>query len=112
MILIKGGLVRPVTSPDIENGEILIDDGKIVAVGAHVDAPADAQVIDASGLLVTPGLVDGHCHIGMHEEASRWEGNDTNEATDPITPQVRGIDSINPMDEAFELAVKNGVTGV
>jgi len=110
MILIKGGLVRPITSPDIENGEILIDNGKIVAVGAHVDAPADAQVIDASGLLVTPGLVDGHCHIGMHEEASRWEGNDTNEATDPITPQVRGMDSINPMDEAFELALRGGVT--
>ncbi len=110
MILIKGGLVRPITSPDIENGEILIDNGKIVAIGAHVNAPADTQVIDASGLLVTPGLVDGHCHIGMHEEASRWEGNDTNEATDPITPQVRGMDSINPMDEAFDTALRGGVT--
>ncbi len=110
MILIKGGLIRPITSPDIENGEILIDNGKIIAIGAKVDAPADAQVINASGLLVTPGFVDGHCHIGMHEEASRWEGNDTNESSDPITPQVRAIDSINPLDEAFDTALRGGVT--
>lgn len=110
MILIKGGLVRPITAPDIENGEVLIENGRIVAVGAHVDAPADAQVIDASGMLVSPGFIDAHCHIGMHEEATRWEGNDTNEYSDPVTPQVRAIDSINPFDEAFECAIKGGVT--
>ena len=110
MILIKGGLIRPITSPDIENGEILIDKGKIIAIGAHVDAPAGAKVIDAAGLLVSPGFIDAHCHIGMHEESSRWEGNDTNEYSDPVTPQLRAIDSINPMDEAFECAIKGGVT--
>ena len=110
MILIRNGHIRPITSPDIENGELLIDEGKIVAIGQHVDAPADAEVIDAQGMLVTPGLVDGHCHIGMHEEATRWEGNDTNEYSDPITPQVRAIDSINPLDEAFENALRGGVT--
>ncbi len=110
MILIKGGLVRPITAPDIENGEVLIDNGRIIAIGAHLDAPADAQVIDATGLLVSPGFIDAHCHIGMHEESSRWEGNDTNEYSDPVTPQLRAIDSINPMDEAFECAIKGGVT--
>lgn len=110
MILIKGGLVRPITAPDIENGEVLIDNGRIIAIGAHLDAPADAQVIDATGLLVSPGFIDAHCHIGMHEESSRWEGNDTNEYSDPVTPQVRAIDGINPMDEAFECAIKGGVT--
>ena len=110
MILIKGGLIRPITSPDIENGEILIDKGKIIAIGAHVDAPSGAKVIDAAGLLVSPGFIDAHCHIGMHEESSRWEGNDTNEYSDPVTPQLRAIDSINPMDEAFECAIKGGVT--
>ena len=110
MILIKGGLIRPITSPDIENGEILIDNGKIIAIGAHVDAPAGTKVIDAAGLLISPGFIDAHCHIGMHEESSRWEGNDTNEYSDPVTPQLRAIDSINPMDEAFECAIKGGVT--
>lgn len=110
MILIKGGLIRPVTSPDIENGEILIDNGKIVAIGKDVEAPNYAQVIDATGMLVAPGFIDGHCHIGMSEEASRWEGNDCNEYSGPVTPEVRAIDSINPMDEAFKLAVQGGVT--
>lgn len=110
MLLIRNGHIRPITSPDIACGEILVDDGKIIAIGEHVDAPADAQVIDAQGMLVTPGFVDGHCHIGMHEEASRWEGNDTNEYSDPVTPQVRAIDSINPLDEAFGNALRGGVT--
>lgn len=110
MILIKGGLIRPITSPDIENGEILIDNGMIVAIGKDVEAPNYAQVIDATGMIVAPGFVDGHCHIGMSEEASRWEGNDCNEYSSPVTPEVRAIDSINPRDEAFELAVKGGVT--
>ncbi len=110
MILIKNGLIRPVTSPDIPGGDILVDGGKIAAIGVNLEAPEGAQIIDATGLLVTPGFVDGHCHIGMHEEASRWEGNDTNESSDPITPQVRAIDSINPMDEAFDTALRGGVT--
>jgi len=110
MILIKGGLVRPVTSPDIEGGEILVDNGKIVAIGKNLEVPADVQVIDATGLLVTPGFVDAHTHIGMSEEASRWEGNDTNEYSDPVTPQVRAIDAVNPLDEAFENAIRGGVT--
>jgi len=110
MILIKGGLVKPITSPDIENGEVLIDNGKIVAIGAKVDAPADVKVIDATGMIVSPGFIDGHCHIGMSEESSRWEGNDCNEYSDPITPHVRAIDGMNPMDEAFECAIKGGVT--
>ena len=110
MILIKNGLIRPVTSPDIPGGDILIDGGKIAAIGVNLEASEGTQVIDATGLLVTPGFVDGHCHIGMHEEASRWEGNDTNESSDPITPQVRAIDSINPLDEAFDVALRGGVT--
>jgi len=110
MILIRNGYLRPVTSPDIACGDILIENGKITAIGTDLPIPEGATVIQAAGYLVTPGFVDGHCHIGMHEEASRWEGNDTNESSDPITPQVRAIDSINPMDEAFGKALRGGVT--
>jgi imidazolonepropionase-like amidohydrolase len=96
--------------PDIENGCVLIgDDGKILAVNAQIDAP-EATIIDAQGRLVTPGCVEAHCHIGLHNEACGWEGRDYNEAADPITPQMRAIDSINPMDEAFSNAIKAGVT--
>ncbi|MBQ6867473.1 MAG: amidohydrolase, partial [Clostridia bacterium] len=110
MILIKNGLVKTMVGEDIENGQILIDGKKIVAVGKEVNAPADVEVIDAAGCIVTPGLIDGHCHVGMMEEGIGFEGNDVNEITDPITAQLRAIDAINPMDESFANAVAAGVT--
>ena len=110
MILIKNGTAKTMAGPDIENGQVLLDGGKIVAVGQQVDAPADAQVIDAAGCLVTPGLVDGHCHIGLEEAAIRFEGTDGNECTNPVTPHVRAIDAIQPMDETLAQAAAAGVT--
>lgn len=110
MLLIKGGYVKPIVGEDIENGEVLIDGGKIVAVGKNLDVPAGCEVYDASGCMVTPGFVEAHCHIGIHEEAIRWEGNDTNEYSNPVTPELRAIDGINPRCEAFRLAIGGGVT--
>jgi imidazolonepropionase-like amidohydrolase len=96
---------------DLENGCVLIgDDGKIAAVGSMLEAPEGTMILDAGGRLVTPGCVDAHCHIGLDNEATGWEGKDYNEMVDPITPQLRAIDSINPMDEAFDLAIRGGVT--
>ena len=111
MLLIKNGYIKPMVGADLENGCVLIaDNGKIAAVGAYLEAPAGAEVIDAEGRLVTPGCVDAHCHIGLDNEGMGWEGMDYNEITDPITPHMRAIDSINPMDEAFGLALQGGVT--
>ena len=111
MILIKNGYIKPMVGEDIANGAVLIgDDGKIIAVGESIEAPAGATVIDAEGRLVTPGCVEAHCHIGLHNEAVGWEGRDYNESVDPITPHMRAIDSINPQDEAFETAIRGGVT--
>jgi len=72
--------------------------------------PDDAQIIDAQGLIVTPGLVDAHCHLGMWEEGIGFEGADGNEAVEPVTPQLRAIDSINPMDISIQEAREGGVT--
>ena len=111
MLLIKNGYIKPMVGADLENGCVLIDDnGKIAAVAAALEAPEGATVIDAEGRLVTPGCVDAHCHIGLDNEGMGWEGMDYNEITDPVTPHMRAIDSINPMDEAFDLALKGGVT--
>jgi imidazolonepropionase-like amidohydrolase len=111
MILIKNGYIKPMVGEDIENGCVLIgDDGKIIAVGAQVDAPEGCTIIDAEGRLVTPGCVDAHCHIGLDNEGMGWEGRDYNEIVEPLTPQMRAIDSINPQDEAFGLALQGGVT--
>ncbi len=111
MLLIKNGYIKPMVGSELENGCVLIDDqGKIAAVGVELTAPAGAEVIDAGGRLVTPGCVEGHCHIGLQNEGMGWEGLDINETSDPIQPHMRGIDSINPQDEGFALALRGGVT--
>ncbi len=111
MILIKNAYIKPMIGDDIENGSILLgDDGKIAAIGTDIEAPSGAEIIDAEGKLVTPGCVEAHCHIGLHNEAVGWEGRDYNESIDPITPHMRAIDSIYPQDEAFENAIRGGVT--
>ena len=111
MLFIKNGYVKPMAAPDLENGCVLIgDDGKIIAVGKELTAPDNCTVIDAEGRLVTPGCVDAHCHIGLDNEGMGWEGHDYNEIVEPLTPHLRAIDSINPQDEAFALALQGGVT--
>ena len=111
MLLIKNGKIKTMVGDEIENGYVLIDnDGKIVSVGTDITENADMTVIDAEGRLVTPGCVEAHCHIGVHNSAMRWEGADFNERSDPLTPQMRAIDGINPIDETFSRALKHGVT--
>lgn len=110
MLLIKNGYVKTMAGEDIENGAILIgDDGKIISVGKEIEAEG-AEIIDAKGMLVTPGLVDAHCHIGMSTSSMRWEGSEINEITDPVTPHMRAIDGFNPIDETLYNAIKGGVT--
>lgn len=112
MILIKNGYVKTMAGNDIKNGQVLIEGGVIKAVGMDLEVPEDIEIIDAKGCLVTPGLVEGHCHIGMWEEGIGFEGEDGNEDVEPITPQLRAIDAINPMDMAFQDALEGGVTTV
>ena len=102
MILIKNAYIKPMVGEDIENGSILLLYG--------ASAIPMSVFIDAEGRLVTPGCVEAHCHIGLHNEAVGWEGRDYNESIDPITPQMRAIDSIYPQDEAFGNAIRGGVT--
>ena len=110
MLHIINAHLKPITSPDIPCGELLIDEGKIIAIGEKVNAPEGCETIDAQGMLVTPGFIDAHTHIGLHEESVRWEGADYNEISSPITPEMRAIDAINPRDEAFRVALSGGVT--
>ena len=111
MLLIKNGHIMTMAGREFTNGSVLIgDDGKITAVGEALEAPEGALVIDAQGRLVTPGCVEAHCHIGLDNEAVGWEGRDYNEIVEPITPQMRAIDSIYPLDEAFPNAIRGGVT--
>ena len=111
MLLIKNGYIKTMAGTELENGCILIgDDGKIAEIAPAIEAPAGAQVIDAEGRLVTPGCVEAHCHVGLDIEGMGWEGHDYNEIVEPLTPHLRAIDSINPMDEGLALALQGGVT--
>jgi imidazolonepropionase-like amidohydrolase len=111
MLFIKNAKIKTMAGADIENGSILVEDGKIKAIGADLPEPAgDATIIDAKGRLTTPGLIDGHSHIGLFGEATGWAGSDGNEAVDPVTPHLRALDAINPLCESFGKALAGGVT--
>lgn len=112
-VYIKNGLIKTMAGREF-NGYILIEGTKIAALGENSerDIPDDAVVIDAKGCLVLPGMIDAHCHVGIGEEIYRWEGEDFNEMTDPVTPDMRAIDGINPEDEGFRDARLGGVTAV
>lgn len=112
MILIQNGKIYTMAGDILENGSILVDDGKIKAIGTDIDVPADAQVIDAAGKYVMPGFIDAHSHVGNFGSAVGEMGIDVNEMTDPLTPHVRGIDGINPTDEILEDGIKGGITTV
>ena len=114
MLAIKGGKILTITDGVIEGGTILIDGGKIVKVGKRIKVPEDAEVIDVTGKVVMPGLIDAHCHIGIIEEKIGWAGGDGNEATDPATPHMRALDAIkaNADEGGLEAAVKAGITTV
>lgn len=112
MLLIKNGKILTMNNKDYENGCVLIKDGKIVDVAENINVDEAVEIIDAKGGWVLPGMIDAHCHIGIYEQDMGFEGLDVNEATDPVTPELRAIDAINPMDTAFEDAVKGGITTV
>ena len=112
MILLKNAKILTMAERDLEKGDILMGDGMIQRIGENIAAPAGAEIIDASGLTAMPGIVDAHCHIGMWEDSIDEEGADGNECTDPVTPELRAIDAINPVDRCFQEAREGGVTTV
>ncbi len=114
MILIKNGCVYTMKNDIYEKGYIIISGGKIKDVGSMKSFTQSEnefdKVYDVTGMFVMPGIVDGHSHIGMWEDSLGFEGADGNEDTDPITPHLRAIDAINPMDRSFFEGLCAGVT--
>lgn len=111
-VAITGGYVVPVVGPPVEGGTVLVEDGRITAVGADVAVPDGARVVDATGRWVLPGFVEAHAHVGLHEEGEGVAGNDTNEMTVPNTAGVRAVDAVNVDDEGFRDALSGGITSV
>jgi len=110
MFIIHGN-IKTMEGRDFTDGFVEMRDGKIAALGEMKDCPkAEGQVLDVQGGLVMPGIIEAHCHMGITEEKKGMEGDDCNENVNPITPYLRAIDAINPMDAAFNDALQAGIT--
>ncbi|QGT98745.1 amidohydrolase [Candidatus Syntrophocurvum alkaliphilum] len=113
MFAIKGGKVLTLDDTGVvEDAVILIEGDTIKAVGKNIEIPQGYKIIDAYGKYITPGFIDTHTHVGLDEEIYRVEGDDVNEITDPITPQLEALDGINLLDLGFKDALRGGVTRI
>jgi imidazolonepropionase-like amidohydrolase len=113
-ILILNAKVITMAGKNYEPGCVLIEDRIIKKISSNIDAKEnnDGSVLDVKGAWVLPGLIDAHSHIGIFEEKIGKIGDSSNETTEPITPYIKAVDAINPMDSAFHSAIKTGVTSV
>ena len=112
MLLIKNANVMTMCGPVQECCDILIDEGKIAKIGKELTAEKEAVVMDATGLLATPGLIDAHCHMGMLDTGSDYNLYACNEASDPILPQLRAVDGYDPRSKSLKTALMGGVTTI
>jgi imidazolonepropionase-like amidohydrolase len=108
-VVIKGATVLTGTGERLENADVLIDQGKIVAVGAGIDV-GDARVIDGTGKYVTPGIIDVHSHLGAYPSPQVESHQDGNEMTAPVTAEVWVEHSVWPQDPGFDAARAGGIT--
>ena len=101
------GTLHTAVSPEPLRADLLVEAGKIAAIGS---APAGEAAVDCSGMQIFPGLVEAHCHTGLHGYAVGYEGRDYNEGNEPVSCDLRAIDAFNPLDEVLERARRAGVT--
>lgn len=113
-LLIKNGNIQTMAGMTLSPGDLLIEDGKIKRIEKNIEVEDsdDMTVWDVKGCNVLPGFIECHCHAGITEERKGSSGEDANESTDPITPYLRALDAIAPMDAAFTKAVQAGITTV
>src|SRR5213593_5044309 len=111
-VVIRNATIMTATGQEIANGSLLMKDGKIVAIGKSVDAPADAAVVDGTGKYVTPGLIDDHSHLGVYAAPGTDAESDGNEATSPVTAEVWAEHSFWPQDPQIPLAIAGGITTI
>ena len=112
MLLIKNGLLYTMEQKKEVKADLLIKDGKIEKIAKNIEVKEQMQVIEAAEMRVYPGFIDAHSHIGISEEKISGLGDESNENTNPVTPAMRAVDAVNPMDSAFHNAIAAGITGV
>ncbi|MEH7354469.1 amidohydrolase [Neobacillus drentensis] len=111
-ILLKNAFIYPVTFNPIKNADVLIENGKIKKIGRNLTTDLTVKIIDCWGLYLFPGFIDVHTHLGLYDEGTGWAGNDANETAEALTPHIRAIDGVYPLDPAFTDTIKSGITTV
>ena len=112
MLLVQNGTLHTMEDDNPIKADILVRDGKIAKIGQNIRPEQEIEIINAEGLHIYPGFIDAHSHIGIAEEQTTAQTDYSNEGTNPVTPFIRAIDGINPMDSAFHNALAAGITGV
>jgi imidazolonepropionase-like amidohydrolase len=111
-ILLTNATIYPITSNPIQSGDVLIENGKIKDVGTRLVADSNIKVIDCQQQYLFPGFIDVHTHLGLYDEGTGWAGNDANETAEALTPHIRAMDGVYPLDQAFTDAIRSGITTV
>ncbi|MCM3568843.1 amidohydrolase [Neobacillus mesonae] len=111
-ILLKNATVYPITANPLHSADVLIENGKIKSVGKGITCDDNMDIIDCEGNFLFPGFIDVHTHLGLYDEGTGWAGNDANETAEAMTPHIRAMDGVYPLDPAFTDAIKSGVTTV
>lgn len=112
MLLIQNGIVYTMEEEKPQRADILLNHGKIEKIAQTIEPTVEMERFDAEGMSIFPGFIDAHSHIGIAQEKITMQSDESNEGTQPITPEMRAIDAINPMDSAFHNALASGITGV
>lgn len=108
-ILLKNAFIYPVASPAF-HGDVLVENGKILKTGKNLKSDSNVKIIDCHRHHLLPGFIDVHTHLGLYDEGTGWAGNDANETIEPLSPHIRAMDGVYPLDPAFADAVKYGIT--
>lgn len=111
-LLLTNAHIYPITNQPIPKGDVLIENGKIMMVGTDLPSTENTLEVDCFGNFLFPGFIDVHTHLGLYDEGTGWAGNDANETVEPLTPHIRAMDGVYPLDPTFSDAVKYGITTV
>lgn len=111
-LLIQNATIYPITSQKIQKGSLLIKNKKIAAIEKYIEPTSTMTIINGENKHLLPGFVDAHTHLGLYDEGTGWAGNDANETIEALTPHIRAIDGVYPLDIGFKDAVKYGITTV
>ncbi|MCH1627531.1 amidohydrolase [Fredinandcohnia quinoae] len=108
--IFKNATLYPITSRIVKDVDVVVEDRKISEIGFSIEPKADEVIIECNGKHLLPGFIDVHTHLGLYDEGTGWAGNDANETIEALTPHIRAIDGVHPLDPAFQDAIQAGIT--